>query len=234
MSFFDYFEPYRKQRCQACNSVLTEFQGLDEGLFFLWRQGFERPVDQFVEEKFKCSQHYRDRQRLPARFSFFSDCQTCDKRHSFEGICEENIWQYILHKEPEWFFRSGAFVEVFGLKIGAAELADRLEAELIVYEEDGLGTFRACHFTIEGQFNVMFNQSDYIRERAKKEQDSKFCPGAIAHVDAFDLLKLGFDYLYWGTLEMLNLSEGDVYAKVGCEEDLKDYARKLLIRSPHV
>jgi len=230
VSFFDYFEPYRKQRCETCSAVLTDWQGFDEGHFFVWKQGFASPVDQKVDDEIICSSDYRDRQRLNESFSFFTDCKDCNTRHIMEGICEANVWRYTLRRQPKVTFPSQHFTELCIINIKIEELAIRFGKQLIVYDEYGMGSYRGFEFTLtHHDINIFLSQSDVLTDIAEKKAiKDRVYPGAVIKVDTYDLIKLGGKNLYWGLIQALGISEANVVVNWSESEDLEEYARKLI------
>lgn len=227
MSFYDYFEPVPKRRCQKCFSTLTDWQGCDaENAFFIWRQGSVAPVDQLVSEDAKCPLEVRKCQKLPETFSFSTACDVCETRVTAEGLCVEGIWRYTLIRDPKFPYPSGEEHPLFRLNILVQELADRLGKPLEVYEEDGLGTFRAFDQSLSFDAIIVAKQSDHlVNKQAFGEEAHK---GPVIYVDAYDALKFGYGKMYWGALHALNISEKNVDMEYPNPSEWCDHARELI------
>lgn len=93
MGMFDYYEPQPPVQCEHCGHTIEEWQGKDDpnGLF-VWRQGYEAPIDQKVDEDWKLSPQDLAKQRLPLKFSMMpsdANCRDCpreDMGHLTDGV----------------------------------------------------------------------------------------------------------------------------------------------------
>ena len=226
MSFFDYFEPVPKRRCQICFNTLSDWQGEGLGGFFLWRQGAAKPVDQKVDDEVKCSPDYRDRQRLPECFIFHTDCKTCNIPITAEGLSIQGAWRYTLIKDPEMVYPSGEAHGLFAINILIQTLAERLGQDLIVYEEDGLGTYRAFEQKLSFGPTIFLKQSDHLTN--VKLYGNQAQSGPSIYVDAYDAIKYGYDKLYWGAIHALNISEENVVIRVPAIDSWVNEARDLI------
>ena len=224
MSFFDYYEPLPKRYCPECFARLTDWQSENEGHFFLWRQGVSIPVNQMVEDEIKCSIEYRNRQRLPETFNFQTECQRCDSLIKAEGVTVNGVWRYTLIRHPKIVYPSGAEHSLFGINFLIQALAKRLGKDLIVYEEDGLGTWRMFTHDLGFGPTIIVNQSDHLVDKDAFKERAHL--GPTIYVDAYDAIKFGFDKLYWGAILALGVSETNVVLNDSYAEYFEECARK--------
>ena len=110
-------------------------------------------------------------------------------------------------------FPSGERIPLFRISILLDELAQRLgkSSDIEVYEEDGLGTFRALWLKPDFGVAIVLEQSDHLTnvatfgERAHK--------GPVVYIDAYDAITNGYEYLYWGVIQALGISEANIEAQ---------------------
>src|SRR5262249_23486857 len=93
MGMFDYFCPDPALHCPECGTELDEFQGKDGPcVLFVWRQSWDSPAAQRVDDDCAASAEVRRTARLPQRFEFYAACSHCKGWVTFTGFCSAGVW----------------------------------------------------------------------------------------------------------------------------------------------
>lgn len=229
MSLFDHFEPAPKKRCPKCFASLNDWQGSDgpSGLFH-WRQHQATPKDQKASPDVKISEGKREQLSLPEKFTFHTACDVCAEDITAEGLCIDGIWRHTFIRDPEVPYPSGEEHPLFRVNILLEELAQRLgkASEIDVYEEDGLGTYRALWLKLDFGASAVLKQSDHLTNVAMYGERAH--QGPVVYIDAYEATTLGYRKFYWSVLHALNISEANIDGQyVDAEQWLED-ARELL------
>lgn len=100
MGMFDWYEPVPALRCPSCYAELTGWQGQDsENALIVWRQGVVHPVEHRVDAEVQWSAERLLAQRLPARFSIYTDWSNDEGIKVADGLCRDGVW---LETLPGW------------------------------------------------------------------------------------------------------------------------------------
>jgi len=209
MGMFDYYKPDFPKHCPKCFERFSDWQGKDGpcGLY-IWEQHELAPIDQPIDKDARISLKERDVKRLPEVFDFETKCENCKIWVKAEGLCIDGVWRYTFIREPGVPYPSGEEHELYRLNLYVQDIAKRTGKEVVVYEEDGLGIFRAINLNTNFGASICLKQSDHLVDQ--KTFGEKAHKGPVVYVDGYDAIKFGYERMYWGALHALGLSEASI------------------------
>lgn len=226
MKSHDLYEPRWKKQCPRCLKPLDDWKGLDGPCnFFAWQQHKTSPIKQIEEADYQLSFSERNKARLPESFRFTTQCKACETFVKAEGVCADGVWRYTFIRTPDVPYPSGEGHPLFRLNVKIDGLAKRCGTQTETYEEDGLGTHTSFHFNLDFGASIVFEQSQHLSN--KNYFGEKTHKGPTAYVDAFDAIKFGYEKLYWGVLNQLNIPKSAVDAEFTDMDEWQKDARKL-------
>jgi hypothetical protein len=89
---YDYYEPVPALACLWCGGKTLMWQGKDgPNLLYVWRQGFQAPVDDASDPEYQATEEVRLAERLPEHFTILGVCER-DHVMRAEGKCTDGVW----------------------------------------------------------------------------------------------------------------------------------------------